>query len=376
MTDQPRGGERGRAARRDVVIIGSGSLARALCCSCAAVLDGAFRILVAARSGDRAAEICRVANAESSLRDAKVRFDPAGADFDRAEDVASLVSRTRPTVVVVCASLQSPWESRSAPSGWTDFIRRAGYGVTLPLQARIAATFARAIAEHAPDALLINACLPDVTNRALTALGLPVFCGIGNVATIAATLQSALQAPSQDLLQVLSHHVQLHDPPPGCAEALAWYDGQPIDGITELLAGQRATSGRALNHVAALSAALLLDALLRDVKLLTSLPGPLGLPGGYPVRITGRHVELRLPPEVSRHSAVEWNTEVGLFDGVAVSGSGQICFSAPGVRALRDYAPELAEGFPAEDLASACEQLLRVRDRLRGMPACATPEGK
>ncbi|MEE3922695.1 hypothetical protein V2I01_42960 [Micromonospora sp. BRA006-A] len=51
-----------------------------------------------------------------------------------------------------------------------------------------------------------------------------------------------------------------------------------------------------------------------------SLPGPLGLPGGYPVRLTGGRTELRLPAELPVAQAVAWNTAAGRRDGVEVGG--------------------------------------------------------
>ncbi len=48
--------------------------------------------------------------------------------------------------------------------------------------------YARAAERAAPDTLLVNACFPDAVNPLLTALGAPVVCGVGNVATLAAAL--------------------------------------------------------------------------------------------------------------------------------------------------------------------------------------------
>src|SRR5262249_33966423 len=159
-----------------------------------------------------ATEIVHVASARASLSATRTAFRAAPVDALNGSDVEARLARIRPDLVLHCASHQSPWEPLDAPSGWTALLRRAGFRVALPRRAGPAGAVARAVEGAAPDALFVNACFPDAVNPLLAALGLPILCGVGNVSQLAASLQSALGCPDQEGLQVLAHHVHLHEP--------------------------------------------------------------------------------------------------------------------------------------------------------------------
>jgi hypothetical protein len=135
--------------------------------------------------------------------------------------------------------------------------------------------------------------------------------------------------------------------------------------VGTLLAGQRAVSRPELNQVTGLTAALLLSALLTGAALDTSLPGPLGLPGGYPVRLADGELELRLPPGLTVDDAVAHNQRWALADGVVVDG-GRVRFSDTARAELAAVDADLAAGFDLTDLDAATRRLHEVRERLRG----------
>lgn len=183
-----------RMTQARLVVVGSGSLARAVCGSLAAVATAPVAVTVLARRPDAAAEVAYLTGTRAALAGRPVTAAAAGLVPDRlADDLAGL----DPTAVLVCASYQSPWERTAAPSAWTDLLGRAGFGAGLPLQAGLATDVARALAKAAPAAALLNACFPDAVNPLLAALGLPVLCGIGNAAIVAASLQAGLGLADQ-----------------------------------------------------------------------------------------------------------------------------------------------------------------------------------
>ena len=349
----------------NVVIVGSGSLAKSICYSAAAVVAAPAAVTVVARSDVKATEICYVANARAARNGAAVRFRPLAADLGSPQAIGEILAETRPAVLLGCASYQSPWERLHAPSAWTALVQGAGFGVTLPLQAALAIELARAVERVSPETLFVNASFPDAVNPILRALDLPVLSGIGNVALIAATLQEALGLPDQRRLRVLAHHWHLHTPDDPGEEARAWLDGEPLPDVTRLLAAQRATPRCELNAVTGHAAALFLRDLLAGVETRTSLPGPQGLPGGYPVRVAGRRVELDLPEGVTRDEAIAWNQRFALRDGVVVSPEGDVWFSPAAERELRRHLPDLAGRFHASETQEVCARLLELRTRLR-----------
>jgi hypothetical protein len=148
----------------------------------------------------------------------------------------------------------------------------------------------------------------------------------------------------------------------------AWYRGEPVAAVGDLLATQRATSRQLLNGVTGHVSAVLLRDLAYGRSLHTNLPGPAGLPGGYPVRIRGGDIDLALPDGVSRIDAVDWNQSVGAADGVRFGEDGRVEFLAAVAERLVAYLPELASGFRVADLAGVTSEFIELRERLRGIP--------
>lgn len=352
-----------RASR--VAIVGSGSLARAVGHSIATVFDDAVTVHVVGRSRRDVEDLCYVAAASAAAGGMPASFRPATVDPGCGEALSDLLAGVAPDVVVLCASHHSPWESDRAPSAWTALVARAGFGVTLPLQAALAVDVAGAVADAAPEALFVNACFPDAVNPLLRALGRRVLCGIGNVALVAASLRAALRAPEEGRVKTLAHHVHLHRPARASDEARAWLDGRPVPRVGALLAAQRAAPRRRLNAVGGHAAAVLVRALVSARELRTHVPGLHGLPGGYPVVVRDGAIELDLPPGVTESDAVRWNRRMAALDGVVVSEDGDVSFSARASEALSEHVGDLAGGFHASDVHDAAAAMIAARERLR-----------
>jgi hypothetical protein len=348
-------------------IVGSGSLAQATCHSLSVIATEPVSVTVVARSEQAAGAISYVANTRARLHGVPFKCEPRVLALDSPEPLAELAEELAPDVVLNTASHQSPWEHLSSPSAWTALTRSAGLGMTLPLQAAIASRVAQALAWGAPRCTFLNASFPDAVNPLLRGLGLPIFAGIGNAGLIAATLQGRLGLADQEGLQVLAHHWHLGTPGEG-EEARVWHDGASVPGVTEMLREQRSTPRHFLNPATGHTAALLLRDLARGTSFAANLPGPSGLPGGYPVRIEDLTISLRLPDRLGRDEAVAWNQRFAAADGVTVEETGRARFSARVEEALRPYLPNLAAGFEIDAVDVACDDLLALRETLRQQP--------
>jgi hypothetical protein len=347
-----------------LVVIGTGSLAHATCDALATVSPEPLDVVVVGRTRGKADGVCYLSGTRAALDGTRVTFQPAVAGTD--DHLAGILAETRPAGVYVCASHQSPWERSATPSAWTDLLARAGFGLALPLHADIAARVGRLTEAHRPGAWLVNACFPDAVNPVLAALGIPVLCGVGNAGTLAASLQAALGLPDQRRLHLLAHHAHLHAPHEAADEARAWLDDTPLPDVTALLATQRATDRALLNRVTGLTAALVLSALLTGADTDTHVPGPNGLPGGYPVRLAAGRVSLRLPAGVTEAEAIAFNAAAARRDGVRVE-DGKVHFEPAAVAALP---PAMAgrHSFGAAELSGVCRDLLALRAELRTEP--------
>jgi hypothetical protein len=293
-----------------------------------------------------------------------VRVDVDRFDVE-CDDVEVLIERLEPDLLLNCTSYYSPWEARSRPSQWTEFLARSGFGVSLPIQATFAIRLAKAISRSSRRIVFINGCYPDAVNPVLKALNLPVFCGFGNVALVAGSLQGALGLTDARRLRVLAHHLHINPLKNGADEARVWVDGVPLEGVSHLLAQQRCGDGLEVNRVIGFTAAILLARIISGERIEACVPGPMGLPGGYPVIIEGGSLQLNLPPDVEEAEAIAWNERCALADGVRVLPSGHVEFSVQVKSALAHYLPEVANGFHVSQMSEVTQRMLEMRQRLR-----------
>jgi len=349
-----------------VAVLGSGSLARAVCNSLAVQARHPVRAAILARDGAAAAEACQVARVRASLSGTAAAFRAERVRIDEVEELSAVFEQLRPQVVLLCASLQSPWEPQHAPSAWTSLLGRAGFGLTLPFHAELARTVGLAVVASCADAVYLNAAFPDAVNPVLAASGVPVTAGVGNVAVLAAAMQTALGLADQDELAVLGHHIHLHAPHDPEQEARAWLASRPL-AVPELLAAQRRVDRARANDVTGHTIAILLDRLAAGGEVRTHLPGPRGLPGGYPVGIDRHGVRLRLPDGVGEGEAVRLNQRWSDLDGVRVA-DGLVHLSPTVVQAVRAYTAEFPDQYRVADIRDAADELARLRADLRGQP--------
>lgn len=356
----------------DLLVTGTGSLAEAVLFDLATLpaLGRPMRVVLAGRNAARLAWLTRAANARAYALDARHVFDCRVINWDLEDDLARLLSQTRPNVVFHAASLQSMWEIAAGGDGWSAEVRASGYGATLPLQLVLALRVARAIGAHSPASRLVNACYPDATNEILARLGHEVVCGIGNVATLAAIYGAALHIDAPAQLRILAHHRQVsaaisgesHLHPPRL-----WIDGVPAASpgvLPNELTDLRLPAGPSLNLVTGATGAQLLAALLGRVERhVGHAPGPAGLPGGYPVLIDGGWLRLDLPMGMTTDAAVAINREWGADEGVSLDSDGVVRI-VTGQRAGggRSRVPDTYRIYEIEDVA---RRMLCIRTELQ-----------
>ena len=105
-------------------------------------------------------------------------------------------------------------------------------------------------------------------------------------------------------------------------------------------------------------------ALIGDHEARTHVSGPLGLPGGYPAIISPDGIELDLPPEINRATAVDLNTQAARWDGIErIEDDGTVIYTDR----ARDAMGELGLVDPDvhfDDIAEHADQLSDLYDRL------------
>jgi hypothetical protein len=96
-----------------------------------------------------------------------------------------------------------------------------------------------------------------------------------------------------------------------------------------------------------------------------NLPGPVGLPGGFPVELSRTEARLRLPLGVTEDAALAWAERAASPDGCRADRLGGLHFTDRAIAELRRHWPDLPADLPATALDDLVERQLALRDRLR-----------
>lgn len=358
-----------RMLSSEILIVGTGSVATGVVHALSQVFTRPLEVAILGRSPAKTARLAGIGGARAGAFGTRITFVPHEVANFEALELARLVRRLRPKVVLHAASLQSPWEATHSPSAWTRLVRECGFGITLPLQLALAAEVSRAAEES--DAAVVNASYPDAVNVVLQRTGLRADCGIGNAAIVEAFCRAHPKMTGEDV-RVVAHHG--HFGP--------WTDSRPARHRPRLWVGGRERDsspyrpglgalGEEMNRVTAATAVPILLALLTGAPLRRSLPGVGGLPGGYPWLLRNGKFTMQLPASLPLPEAVAHNKTGERADGLDIDlaerGSA-VRFSPKGRRALAAAGFEHAEGFDLHDWRTACDGMMGLRERLRAMP--------
>jgi hypothetical protein len=98
------------------------------------------------------------------------------------------------------------------------------------------------------------------------------------------------------------------------------------------------------------------------------VPGPNGLPGGYPVKLEGGTLRLDLPSSVTEKEAIDWNEAFEARKGLTVK-DGHVHYHGRLKQLLVEEGADCANGFALKDLEAVCAHLLDLRERLSATPS-------
>lgn len=258
---------------------------------------------------------------------------------------AEIIYRIRPDIIFNSASLHS-WRTITELS--TDSyhsLESARFGPWLPMQLAPAYELMRAVKHCAVRAVTVNAAYPDAVNVVLDKVGLAPETGVGGVANLIPAVRLSIarlarRAPEYVQVKMIaqqefSHRVALAGLPKVANYCLRyWVDGLDCSGsfddeaiFSSLCTHHRSLDGANVNFFNAISAVRLLENLFADDEIITHVPGPGGLPGGYPVRVGMGRVLLALPYGVSRAEAIAVNQKGQCQDGIhAIHADGSVTF--------------------------------------------------
>jgi hypothetical protein len=348
----------------DILISGSGSLATEIL-HALALVDTPLHVWMVGRTSTRLEELRASALGVAATWDKPIRVTVRQLDWNSEDSIAGVIEECSPKLIAHTASLQSPW-ILDHENEWCRLVSRAGFGLTLPLQAALALKLARVCKQIGYAGHFVNFCYPDAVNPLICASGLPVTCGSGNVTILASLLASRLRSSLP--LRIIAHHAHVSALVRGGGTKVpifpAWLGPEEIQ-TQQVLMGVKIAPN--LNRiVAASSIRLLLSLLGLGEEWAGHCVAPSGLPGGYPVIARSSGVTLDLPHQTTLEDAVQLNDEASRSDGVSVDQNSGVTFTQNVHAELARYgiAGRAVSGSAGQDLEKLLAHLLGLREIL------------
>jgi hypothetical protein len=358
----------------DILIFGSGSFAQRIACDLAATATEPITLGLAGRNAARLAWIATATRARAHMFARPLRLATYAVDLSATGAAGALLAKLEPAVVVQAASLQAGAVIAAGGTAWGRLVAEGGLSATAVFQALLSARIGRAMRDLSLEGHFINCCFPDVANGILAGMGLPVLCGIGNIAILAHAFAGNLErdGPQADL-RMLCHYQNIGPWRRRPAERTGaaprvWLDGKELDDVFTRFRAIQLTPEPVID-ISGASGVTLMLAIALGKTWSGHVPGPAGLPGGYPVVLRRGNLDLDLPPGLSRADAVAWNARHEAENGLLIGADGRAQFSGRLREKLAAESPALAAGFHVDDLEAVGRAFLELRNRLLARPA-------
>jgi hypothetical protein len=338
----------------------------------AAARTGLFRrIVVASRSGAKAQARANAARIGAGLDGFFPVLEAVELDFNDPASIRVLRS-INADVIFTAPSLGPWWRTEDPATGALPF------AALMSLHLAPMAVLRERMAEADLAGLWIGASFPDVINACLSRSGFGPDCGVGNVQEPIPKIQAGVAAALSvdprlvDVRLVAQHAFEYYVMREEPSEALPPYllrvmvEGRDVTELGHRVLREPFAFPYDLhfNRVTASACMAALRAFAAPEPSRTHLPGILGLLGGYPVIVDGKHIALDLAEGWTREEAVTANQASLSWDGIAAVGDdGAVRFTEETSRALHGLTGRAIEGV---EPSGAAAQAALILDALPG----------
>jgi hypothetical protein len=332
------------------------------------------KILVGSRSKKRAEARCNLARIGAMAQGYSPDIQFLELDLTHTDETAQLIREIRPKIILCTASMMTWWLPSLFPEEQQIQLMRAGFGAWLPIHLTLQIKLMEALKEAEYAGFSLIAPYPDVVNPILGCLGMPPTAGVGNLDEIVPKIRilGAQQLgidPDELQVSLVAHHALeawvfgsgKGEPPPHYLRID--HHGEDVStrvGAEKILfAPYPITGGPAWNFLSAGSAVRIVKALLVDYETRLHVPGPKGLPGGYPVMASNSGIQLNLPEELSIENAVAINERSHRYDGIErIESDGTVVFMKETVDVLSEMLGFRMETMKPKDAGEYAQELI------------------
>jgi hypothetical protein len=359
----------------DLLLIGLGDLG-AVTLELLAREPSIGSILVGSRNIDHGQARCNLARIGAMAQGYTPDIQFLELDLEHSEATSRLMQKRNPKIILCTASMMTWWLPSLFPDDQQELLKRAGFGAWLPIHLTLPMKLMVALDRIDYQGFTLIAPFPDVVNPILNAIGMPPAAGIGNLDEIVPKIrylgaQKMEVDPDTLRITLVAHHAlegwvfgkAEGDPPPYYlrVEHQGVDVTEAIEGEDLLFATYPITGGPAWNYLSGGSVVRLIKALLSGQESRLHVPGPDGLPGGYPVQVSGAGIRLDLPADLSLDNAIAINERSHPYDGIeAIEADGTVVFSETTTSILSKLIGFSVERMkPAESEAYANELLAK-----------------
>ncbi len=298
-------------------------------------------------------------------------------DLMDVEATAERILEIKPDIVFNATTLHSWWVITKLPPDAFRRLDQGRGGIWTPMHQVLIRKLMKAVRLANSNAVVVNASYPDVVNASLAAEGLAPAVGIGNIANavpgirLAAACMLRLPVASIDVRFFAHHYLSYRMPSTGGTDGAPYHLSIYADGLEvprdaidhaelfSLVAGRfRRVKGLAGQSVTASSATAMLLALTRRKGEVVHAPGPLGLVGGYPVRVCPDGLLVDLPAGLTLDDAIAINRECQHYDGIeSVDDDGTVHFTDAAGDVLKKVLGLELRSYPLEECEARAEEL-------------------
>jgi NADP-dependent 3-hydroxy acid dehydrogenase YdfG len=352
-----------------ILLTGTGAFAARILFDIAATATAPTRVVLAGRNRERLHWLKVAAGARAAIFNTPVTIIARETDLLAEGAVSEMLEETTPNVLVQAASLQTSSVIAGSGDTWSRLVAEGGLSATAVFQALLSSRMAAAMTRLGSTASLVNCSFPDVVNGLIKALGYQVVCGMGNVAILSSVFAADRNLMDRSRIKVLAHYQNLgawRRPAEARSgpEPRVWIDNEEIGDVFGTFRNVKLTPEPVIDISGASGVPMIL-ALAGGQPWTGHVPGPDGLPGGYPVQLADGVLSLNLPSSVSQEEAVAWNARFEEENGLVVGPDRRARYTGILRERLAQHSPALAEGFDVADLEEVHRSMQELRTKLQ-----------